>query len=71
MATLMGLKLQGKYAERIQGIEGEALEKLIFKNMRELFIRGSEQTPTVIVMEDLHWADTEFPAAPAIPLSPG
>jgi class 3 adenylate cyclase/tetratricopeptide (TPR) repeat protein len=57
VATLMGLKLQGKYAERVQGIEGEALEKLIFKNMRELFIRGSEQTPTVIVMEDLHWAD--------------
>ena len=57
VATLMGLKLQGKYAERVQGIEGEALEKLIFKNMRELLIKGSEQTPTVIVMEDLHWAD--------------
>jgi len=54
----MGLKLKGKYAERVQGIEGEALEKLIFKNIRELLIKGSERTPTVIIMEDLHWADT-------------
>ena len=58
VATLMGLKLKGKYADRIQGIEGEALEKLIFKNIRELLIKSSERTPTVIVMEDLHWADT-------------
>jgi class 3 adenylate cyclase len=58
VGTLMGMKLKGKYAERVQGIEGEALEKLIFKNIRELLIKGSEQTPTVIVMEDFHWADT-------------
>ena len=58
VATLMGMKLKGKYAERVQGIEGEALEKLIFKNIRELLIKGSERVPLVIVMEDLHWADT-------------
>ncbi len=58
VATLMGLELKGKYAERVRGIEGEALEKLIFKNIRELLIKGSERVPTVIVMEDLHWADT-------------
>ena len=57
VATLMGLKLQGKHAERVQGIEGEALEKLILKNFRELIIKGSELRPMVIVMEDLHWAD--------------
>ena len=58
VATLMGMKLIGKYAERVNGIKGEALEKLIFKNVRELVIKGAELTPTVIVMEDLHWADT-------------
>ena len=42
VATLMGMKLSGKYAERVKGIEGEALEKLIFKNIRELLIKGSE-----------------------------
>ena len=58
LATLMGMKLSGKHAERIKGIEGEALEKLIFKNVRELLIRSTEIIPTVIVIEDLHWADT-------------
>ena len=54
----MGMKLSGKHAERIKGIEGEALEKLIFKNVRELLIRSTEIIPVVIVIEDLHWADT-------------
>jgi class 3 adenylate cyclase len=57
VATLMGMKLSGKYAERVKGIEGEALEKLIFKNVRELLIRSTEIIPTVLVIEDLHWAD--------------
>jgi tetratricopeptide (TPR) repeat protein len=58
VATLMGMKLSGRYAERVQDIEGEALEKLILKNVRELLIRATELTPQVIVAEDLQWADT-------------
>ena len=58
IATLMGMKLTGKHAQRMKGIEGEALEKLIFKNMRELIIKGSEIRPTVIYIEDFHWVDT-------------
>jgi class 3 adenylate cyclase/tetratricopeptide (TPR) repeat protein len=58
IATLMGMKLIGKYAQRVKGIEGESLEKLIFKNMRELLIKGSEVRPTVIYIEDFHWVDT-------------
>jgi class 3 adenylate cyclase/tetratricopeptide (TPR) repeat protein len=57
LATLMGMKLFGRYEQRMKGIEGEALQKLIRKNARELFTRGAEQTPLVIIMEDLHWAD--------------
>ena len=57
VATLMGMKLSGRYAERVKGIEGEALEKLILKNVRELLIKATELTPLVIVTEDLHWAD--------------
>ena len=57
LATLMGMKLTGKHAERIRDIKGEALEKLILKNVRELLIQGSALRPTVFVMEDLHWAD--------------
>lgn len=58
VATLMGMKLVGRYAERIKGIEGEALEKLILKNVRDLIIRGTQRTPLVVILEDLHWADT-------------
>jgi len=58
VATLMGMKLSGRYAERVKGIEGEALEKLILKNMRDLLIKATEQGPVIIVIEDLHWADT-------------
>ena len=58
VATLMGMKLSGRYAERVKGIEGEALEKLILKNVRDLLIKSTELTPLVIVTEDLHWSDT-------------
>lgn len=57
LATLMGMKLRGRHANRIKDIKGEALEKLIYKNVRELLVKGSGQRPTVLVMEDLHWAD--------------
>jgi class 3 adenylate cyclase/tetratricopeptide (TPR) repeat protein len=57
VATLMGMRLSGRYAERVKGIEGEALEKLILKNMRDLLRKATELSPLVIVTEDLHWAD--------------
>lgn len=58
VAALMGMKPSGRYAERIKGIEGEALEKMILKNVRELLIKATELKPLVIILEDLHWADT-------------
>ena len=57
VATLMGMNLSGRYAERVKGIEGEALEKLILKTMRDLLIKASDMNPLVIVAEDLHWSD--------------
>lgn len=58
VATLMGMQLTGRYAERVKGIEGEALEKLILKNVKDLVTKSTELTPLVVVIEDLHWADT-------------
>ena len=57
VATLMGIKLSGRYAERVRDIEGEALEKLIYKNLRDLLIKATEMGPLVLVIEDMHWAD--------------
>ena len=58
VATLMGMKLSSRHKERIKGIEGEALETLMLKVMRDLLVKASDITPLIIVMEDLHWADT-------------
>jgi class 3 adenylate cyclase/tetratricopeptide (TPR) repeat protein len=57
VATLMGIKMPVTLADRVRGIEGDALERLILRSMRDLLIKASEITPLVIVMEDLHWAD--------------
>jgi class 3 adenylate cyclase/tetratricopeptide (TPR) repeat protein len=58
VATMIGMKLSGRHAERVKGIEGESLEKHVFKNVRDLLVRSAEMIPIVIVIEDLHWADT-------------
>ncbi|MGA2465914.1 MAG: adenylate/guanylate cyclase domain-containing protein [Thermodesulfobacteriota bacterium] len=58
VATLMGMKLSGSHAQRTKGIEGEALKRLILKSVRDLLVKATELTPLVIVIEDLHWADT-------------
>jgi class 3 adenylate cyclase/tetratricopeptide (TPR) repeat protein len=57
IATLMGLKLSGANAERIETVVGESLEKLIMKSFRELLVHAAAARPIVFVIEDLHWAD--------------
>jgi class 3 adenylate cyclase len=57
IATLMGMKLTGKHAQRLQGIEGEALEKGILKSIRELIVKAAELRPLVFILENIHWAD--------------
>ncbi len=57
IATLMGMRLTGAHAERIQGIEGEAMEKLIRKSTRDLFQKLAAVKPLILIFEDLHWAD--------------
>jgi class 3 adenylate cyclase/tetratricopeptide (TPR) repeat protein len=58
ITRLMGLHVGGAHAQRLEGIEGEALETLIMKSMRELLQAIARQQPTALVFEDLHWADT-------------
>jgi hypothetical protein len=57
IATLMGLRLTGAYAERIRGIDGDALEKVVLKSMRDLMRAIAAARPLVLVFEDVHWAD--------------
>lgn len=57
VGTLMGMHLPTPHYDRVQGIEGEALEKLIRKSMRELLVTLSHVNPLMIVTDDLHWCD--------------
>lgn len=58
LATMMGLPLTGKYSERVKGIEGEALEKLILKNLRDLIVAATKDKPRIYLIEDMHWSDS-------------
>jgi class 3 adenylate cyclase len=57
VATLMGLQPTGSHAERIAGIQGEAMQKLILGSMKQLLQAMSMPRPLVLIFEDLHWAD--------------
>ena len=57
IAALMGMKLTREYGKRVEGLEGEALEKLILKSTRDLISKGSDLNPIVFILEDLHWSD--------------
>jgi len=57
IAMLMGLKPKRQYSERVKGIEGESMEKLLAKHLRDLFSKASQQKPLVLIIEDLHWVD--------------
>jgi len=57
IATLMGVQVTGVHAARIEGIEGEALEKLILKSLREWLHALARRQPLILIFEDLHWAD--------------
>ncbi len=57
VATMMGYPMDPEALVRIQGIEGEALERLILKNIRDLLARAADVVPVVLIVEDAHWAD--------------
>ncbi len=57
VATLMGITLTGKHAQRMKEIEGDSLEQLILLNLRKLLVKAAQYKPLVLVIEDLHWAD--------------
>lgn len=57
LADLMGLKLEGEWARWVRGLSPEIRQKQTFWAAREFFIAAAKQRPTVIALDDLHWAD--------------
>ncbi len=58
IAILMGISPPEPYGGRVRGIEGEALEKLIRKSVRDMLVAQCRQQPLIVIIDDLHWADT-------------
>lgn len=57
VARLMGLEVDVAQFGRLAGVTGEALERMIFKSVRDLIEAIAHSEPTMIVFEDLHWID--------------
>jgi len=57
LAHLLGLKLEGDAAERVKILDGETLKRQALISIGDYFAKLAEQQPTVLVFEDVHWAD--------------
>ena len=57
LAHLLEIHLDEESARRIRYLEGEALHRQIIQSIQEYVIARSQQTPLVLVWEDLQWAD--------------
>src|SRR5574341_1280489 len=57
LAYLLDLPLEGEWATWVTELDPKARQKQPFWAMREFFTALAEQQPTVILLDDLHWAD--------------
>ena len=58
LAHFLNLPLAGAMAERVKYLEGEALQRQIFRAISTLFERMAMQRPLALIFDDLHWADS-------------
>jgi ABC-type transport system substrate-binding protein/class 3 adenylate cyclase len=57
LAHLSGVDLEGELAERVKLLDGETLKRQVLISTADYFAKLAQQQPTVLVFEDLHWAD--------------
>jgi class 3 adenylate cyclase/tetratricopeptide (TPR) repeat protein len=57
LARMMGRDPGPRYAESLEGVEGEALERLIYQSMRAVLTTLAAARPLVVIFDDCHWAD--------------
>lgn len=57
VATLLGLRPPGDAAARIAAMDGDAVEKLVTKSLRDVLEAIARSRPAIVVLEDVHWAD--------------
>jgi len=57
LAHLLGLKGETEIEEHIQSLDGETLKQRTLKSVSDYFGQVASEGPTVLVFEDMHWAD--------------
>jgi ABC-type oligopeptide transport system substrate-binding subunit/class 3 adenylate cyclase/ribosomal protein L40E len=57
LAQMLDVRLEGESAERVRQLDGETLRRQTLLSISRTFQRMAEIQPTVLVFEDLHWAD--------------
>lgn len=57
LAHLMGVYLDDESAQRVRQLDGETLKRQTLWAIAEYFQRVAQEQPTILVFEDLHWAD--------------
>lgn len=57
LAHLMGVKLDEEWAQRVNQLDGETLKRQVLWAITEYFRCVSQEQPTILILEDLHWAD--------------
>ena len=57
IANMMLLRLSSEEIDLLKGIQGELLRRRIFGLMASFFTKLAEKQPTMLVIEDSHWAD--------------
>jgi class 3 adenylate cyclase len=57
LAHILDIHLDEESVERIKYLEGEALHQQISQSVHNYILARTNQTPLILVWEDLHWAD--------------
>ncbi|MGA3118998.1 MAG: adenylate/guanylate cyclase domain-containing protein [Syntrophobacteraceae bacterium] len=57
IANMMLLRLSSEEIDLLKGIQGELLRQRILALMDSFFTKLAEEDPTILVIEDSHWAD--------------
>ena len=56
-ANLLGMRLTADEAAAIKPLSAETLRRRIFTLVEALFTRLARERPTIVIVEDMHWAD--------------
>ena len=57
VASMLGMRLQENEANHLADLTPQAIRERLFALVEDLIRRLARQRPTILAMEDLHWAD--------------